>query len=332
MASDPRCHPWIELDRRAVGAMLAPVVSPGAVRAVTRVEGGLFNTLYRVDTADGAAFVLRVYADGRVGFDLERRLLPRLDATLPVPEVLFADDGERIGTPPYLVYRWIDGITLNDCRRRAPHALQTLAEPLGRLLARVAAAIRSLDDAAKADAAARDVRIAERLADTDERLRGDPARRRLGRTSADRLRALLAAGAPSLEALEDPPSLVHGDFGGRNVLVRETESGWEVSGVIDWEAAGAGSALWDVGSLFRYPRRYPPEFRTTFERGYRAAGGELPPGWWWLARLLDATRQVATLSEERELPIVFAECSELVESVVAEGIARRTAPEVELIV
>jgi len=32
----------------------------------------------------------------------------------------------------------------------------------------------------------------------------------------------------------------------------------------------------------------------------------------WTARLLDATRLVATLNEERELPVVFAECRKLI--------------------
>jgi hypothetical protein len=36
--------------------------------------------------------------------------------------------------------------------------------------------------------------------------------------------------------------------------------------------------------------------------------------------LLDATRLVATLNEERELPVVFAECRDLIEAVVTESV------------
>jgi hypothetical protein len=79
-----------------------------------------------------------------------------------------------------------------------------------------------------------------------------------------------------------------------------------------------GSGLWDVGSLFRYPRRYSPEFRAEFERGYRAARGELPDDWWPAARLLDSTRLVAILAEPQELPSVFAECRELIAAIVAD--------------
>jgi hypothetical protein len=71
-------------------------------------------------------------------------------------------------------------------------------------------------------------------------------------------------------------------------------------------------------SLFRYPRRYSETFRQRFERGYHDAGGALPEDWLRTARLLDATRLVATLNEERELPVVFAECRDLIETVVTE--------------
>jgi aminoglycoside phosphotransferase (APT) family kinase protein len=319
--SDPRVHPLIEIDRAVIEAMLAPILRGVGIRAIAPVEGGLTNTVCRVAADDGTVVALRVYASGRSGFELERRLLQRLVGVLPVPEVLFADAGGA-GGRPCLVYRWIQGITLNDCRRQvAPSALGVLAEPLGRLLARVAAQSHAEDllrDPATRERV-RDDGIAARIAQADEQLRAGLARGRIGGATADRLRERLASRADELAALDRSTALVHGDFGGRNLLVRATDGGgWEVGGVLDWESATLGSALWDVGHLFRYPRRYSPEFRADFERGYRAAGGELPHDWWRLARLLDATRLVATLDEPRELPTVFAECRELIASVVEE--------------
>jgi len=306
--SDPRCHPLIELDRATIEAMLAPVLRGAGIRGIAATEGGLTNTVCRVTADDGMVVALRVYPSDRSGFDLERRLLPRLEAALPVPHVLFADAGGA-GGHPYLVYRWIEGITLNECRRQvAPAELGVLAEPLGRLLARVASQ--------PPDGAMRNERIAIRIAEADAQLRAGLVRERIGGALSDRLRERLEAGAEELNALDRSTGLVHGDFGGRNLLVRTVgDGGWEISGVIDWESAAVGAALWDVGHLFRYPRRYSPEFRAAFARGYRAEGGELPRDWWRLARLLDATRLVATLGEPRELPGVFATCLELIASV-----------------
>jgi hypothetical protein len=74
--------------------------------------------------------------------------------------------------------------------------------------------------------------------------------------------------------------------------------------------------LWDVGSLFRYPHRYSEEFRALFAEGYGAAGGSLSPDWYMAARTVDSVRLVSILSEERELLGVFAECIELIQSIV----------------
>jgi aminoglycoside phosphotransferase (APT) family kinase protein len=313
---DPRVYPLIELDRGQLQAMLRPLLGGAGVRGVARVEGGLVNTTYRVAAgADHPVYAVRVYASGQAACHSERRLLAALAGRLPVPEVLLADPGGPTCAHPFVVYRWIDGITLNELRRRAGAGeLLALAEPLGRLAARIAG-IQADGDALLGREIGRlpTVRVSAALECADEQLRADLARDRLGATLADGLRERLAAAEPLLLVHEQKPGLLHGDFGGRNVLVRAGTTGeWEISGLLDWETAGQGTALWDVGSLFRYARRYSPEFRERFLSGYRAAGGALADGWWPAARLLDATRLVDTLSEARELPAVFAECRDLV--------------------
>jgi Ser/Thr protein kinase RdoA (MazF antagonist) len=215
---------------------------------------------------------------------------------------------------PFVVYRWIEGLTLNDfCRRAAPGEMDGLAEPLGTLAARVAGVRADEISGLELDV----VDIAAELDLAERQLRSGPARVRLGETLADGLRARLTAAGPQLLALDGSRGLLHGDFGGRNVLVRAGKAGaWEISGLLDWETAARGAALWDVGSLFRYPRRYSPAFRDAYARGYRAAGGDLGSGWWWTARLLDATRLVRILGQERELPNVFAECRDVIASML----------------
>jgi Ser/Thr protein kinase RdoA (MazF antagonist) len=110
--------------------------------------------------------------------------------------------------------------------------------------------------------------------------------------------------------------MLHGDFGGRNILVsQDSEASWRIAGLIDWEAAGRGCRLWDVGSLFRYGNRYSVDFRDRFEEGYNAMG-ELPCDWYRRCRLLDSLRLLDIVNGERELPDVFAECRGLIRSVI----------------
>lgn len=256
--------------------MLRPALGDAELYESVRAGGGLVNTVYRVTAGSPrASYALRVYAAGRPAFETECRLLSALAKTLPVPEVLFADASGRRCAHPYLVYRWIEGVSLNECRRQtSQEALLTLAEPLGRLLARIAFA------PLPADHFSRTIRVSTQLGRAGAQLRAGMARERLGGALADRLRECLNRSASALLALDQASALVHGDFGGRNILVKVNEGGgWSISGVIDWEEAATGSALWDAGSLFRYPpallRRVPRALRPRLPRRWRQPSARL---------------------------------------------------------
>jgi aminoglycoside phosphotransferase (APT) family kinase protein len=318
---DTRCFPLIEIELDQIRSFLSPLLKGLEITGVKRIEGGLVNTLYRVVPAEGcASLCLRIYAAGRLAWEKERNILMRVSGDLPVPEVLMAGCREVGFSHPYLVYRWIEGITLNECRRQMPPAaFISLAEPLGRLLARMAnlSFADAFDDELKSIRAG-STPMEKLLTINEERLQRGPARARLGAALADALRCQMDKNCVRLSALDRAFSLGHGDLSGRNLIVLPADGGdWRIAGLIDWETVFFGSSLWDIGSLFRYAKRYSENFRQRFERGYGEAGGTLPEDWWRTARLLDATKLVATLNEERELPLVFAECRELIEILVS---------------
>ncbi len=243
-----------------------------------RVEGGFTNTLLRVELED-ETLAVKLFAR-REACVIETAHLSSL-RNLAVPRVVHADS--RV---PVIIYPWIEARTFNDVRKADPARLAELAEPLGRTLAELAA-----QTAPRANPP-REVEAAIRAA--IDRLERGRARERLG-SIADRIIALFDGFAPP-----DEPVLVHGDFGGRNVLVDDNG----IAAIVDWEAATTGSPLWDVGSLFRYARRYDAAFRADFARGH----GGLPDGWHHTSRVLDATRLVAALDEDREAPSYHADC------------------------
>jgi aminoglycoside phosphotransferase (APT) family kinase protein len=321
---DTRCLPLVEVELDQVKALLSPLLKGRAITGIKRVEGGLTNSLYRVTLADkGMSLCLRVFAAGQLSWETERKILALVSASLPAPDVLLADCGRLNFSHPYLVYRWIEGITLNECRRQIPPAaFLSIAEPLGRLLATVASfSFPAIPGGVLTPAHAASSSMEVLLSVNEKSLQCGLARARLGSALANALWCRLEASAVRLSALDRATCLVHGDLSGRNIIVAPTnDSNWRISGLIDWEGAFSGSMLWDVGSLFRYATRYSEIFRQCFEQGYRNAGGVLPEDWWQTARFLDTTRLVATLNEERELPTVFTECRELIEAVVAEWV------------
>jgi len=111
---DSRCLPLVEVELDQIQALLSPVLKGAAIAGVERVEGGLTNTLYRITPADGGvSLCLRIFAAGRLSWERELKILARVSASLPVPNALLADCGGADFGYPYVVYRWIEGITLN---------------------------------------------------------------------------------------------------------------------------------------------------------------------------------------------------------------------------
>jgi aminoglycoside phosphotransferase (APT) family kinase protein len=295
--TDVRVFPLLDIPREQLEqAAGGPIVS------VERVDGGLTNTIHKVVLEDGDTLGIKHYAGGKDWFETELTTLTLLHGTVPVPEVVHANEERMV-----IAYRWIDGITLHELRKQGQlAAFATLAEPLGRVLAYIS----------HTDATA-PFELTPILEQCYAQLTSGRARKRIGPPLADSLRKAMEASEPQMAW--GSVCLSHGDLGHRNVLVYQAGDRWRINGVIDWETTTTGSPLVDIGSLFRYSKRYDAAFAAGFERGYRDGGGDLPEGWLLTSRLLDATWLVDMLDDEQEHPQVFADCVRLVANLVADA-------------
>ncbi len=295
--TDVRVFPLLEITREQLEQ-----AAGGPIASAERIDGGLTNTLHKVTLENGDALGIKHYAGGRDWFETELTTLTLLHGTVPVPEVVNANADRFV-----IAYRWIEGITLHDLRKQGQFAaFASLAEPLGRVCAWIA----------QTDATAT-FELAPILEQTYRQLTTGRARRRIGPPLADSLLKVMEAREP--EMAFGSVCLSHGDLGHRNVLVFQACDRWLINGVIVWETTTTGSPLTDVGSMFRYSKRYDAQFVDAFERGYRDAGGQLPEGWLMTSRLLDATWLVDMLDDEQEHTQVFADCVRLIATLVADA-------------
>jgi aminoglycoside phosphotransferase (APT) family kinase protein len=255
------------------------------------------NYVVRLDGLDDA-FVLRVYRADASACVRELQILTRLAATVPVPVVVHAEPGGDDGNA-FLLLRHVAGITFRQLRRTGDAAaLQEAAHSVGESLAVIgrqpgepACRRDPLDDAV---------------------LTSPVLRERVGGRLHDALLSYVASWRPRLAILRSQRDLIHGDFNKRNVLVRAVRGRWRVAAIVDWECAGAGTPLVDVGIFLRYERAQQPVAEPGFSRGYVDAGGFLPEDWMDLARAVDLSSLCGILAQDHVPADVVAEVRDLV--------------------
>lgn len=215
-------------------------------------ESGSTNATWIVEVEGGQRFVVREYRwpyqEQEPGRIRKEPILHRLLRThgIPAPEVLATSEGEwDAALLKYLPGRPLGEITNQLTAQARAQAWRSVGEVMHR--------VHSIDYST--DIAG--VIVGEKVRPFEEGSWGGfcragmikhavrlQKRRHDLRIDLDRLNTL---GDRFLPVLDDTPRvLLHNDSHPWNVLVEETEGGWECSGVLDWEHAWVGDPTWDL--------------------------------------------------------------------------------------
>ena len=289
------------------------------VADVLPLDGGLMNRNYRVRFADSAeAFVLRFFDRDPNACGKESAVLALVRDDVPVPEVLHVDQNGRDEFPPFLVARFVDGISMRDLRRHGDSRMVAdAAYDAGRVLARIARhqfeRAGLLTSALAIDSGAFEGKT---LCGVVDHFARSPVFRR--RVDSELRQRLLEWARSSEERFAEPSaaSLVHGDFNSPNILVREEGGTWVVAAILDWEFAFAGSVWCDVGNMLRYERADRPRYEPHFSRGCIDGGLQMPDDWRERARLADLPALSELLAREAVPDSVVDELRSLISATV----------------
>jgi aminoglycoside phosphotransferase (APT) family kinase protein len=251
------------------------------------LEGGFSGETFHAPGLDDPT-VVRIYRRDPGRAPIDAALLRLVADILPVPEVLEV----RLATaeaPGVLVTRKIVRGRPLDALLDDPDAApdwDRLGRSLGRALATLAG-VPFLRFGGFADA---DLHVEPGSMPTDLREWAERFRDtgRLSTWSTADWEGLLALVDAADETLwsdgELPrPVLAHSDFNAKNLLVDPDT--WELTGVLDWEFAHAGSCYADIGNLTRFEREpaFLAALRETVEH-YAPSGPEAPV---WRGRAVD---------------------------------------------
>lgn len=282
-----RRFPLIDVGIDVAERLLGPL---GASRPLSLelLAGGHINTNYAVSLGDGRRLVLRLYAHGEAVFRKETALLRALAGSVPVPRLHQAVLDPEVFEHPYAVLEWVDGTALNEALSSRPEEAAGIGEALASTLLRIGGHTLPAYPFAPFTEYIRQC-LFERGAE-----------RYLGAETASRLWDLAREESALLDELCRDETLVHGDFQGDNILLRETPGrGWEVAAVLDWEWANNSCYLRDLGSLLRLESAACADFQRGLEAGFEKGGAPLPRQWRRAARIWDTAAHCEKLAYPR---------------------------------
>ena len=212
----------------------------------TPLAGGYGGQTFAV-TAAGEDAVLRMYVRDPDRAVVDLALLRLVRGLLPVPRVLDAKTQASADGPPYVLLERLPGINGQMFVEGADEGLRRhFGEQLGGLLVRLGGMpFLRWGDLAGADLAV----VPFPPADLHQWYEQYADRLALDSGQAARLAGVLDQ-ADDLAAETDRVCLVHSDFNPKNLLVDPATG--DVTGLIDWEFAHAGSPYADLGNLLRF--------------------------------------------------------------------------------
>jgi len=287
------------------------LVSAFPKRKIARAEllaGGLINTNLKIHfESDFNPVVLRVYRDGASACNKEVAIHNLIRRDIPIPEILHVESN---GWPAFTVVEYVEGITFQQLKQTNDlTAIAQASTSAGKTLAAIGCFRFPASGALLASETSAALVLGEKFIEgphpipqiLDRFLDSPVLQRRVRAELVDRLHNFVWSYATVLPSIETECSLVHNDFGNRNILVREENGVWSVAAILDWELAFSGSPLLDVGHFLRYELDSRPMREPYFSRAFLEHGGTLPNNWQSIVKVIDLTGLVECLTHD-DLP------------------------------
>jgi len=213
------------------------------------LTGGYGGETYAVSAA-GEDAVLRLYVRNPSRAAVDVSLMRLVRGLLPVPRVLDAKPEVSNEGPPYVLTERLPGINLETYLETAGQAQrQRVGEQLGELLVRLS----GMPFLTFGEFVGRELAISpfgdeggglEQWFDQHVEAMG------LTRDQVDRMHGVIDRAEDLAATGVDRICLAHSDFNPKNLLVDPETA--EITGLIDWEFAFAGSPYTDLGNLLRF--------------------------------------------------------------------------------
>lgn len=250
------------------------------------VSSGCANINIKLDFKDtNKPKLLRVYLRDKEAALREQKLKQLIFESVPIPSINYIGE---LGGHTFALCDFLPGITLRQYLLNEPKPeIENIMRQVGQSLADI-----DKQNFPKAGFFDKELNIKETITQdsyiqfANQLLQDKTVYSALDDSVLNRIKVIIEKFS-SYFPNEKPSVLVHGDFGPENILVDHIDGKMQVSGILDWEYAFAGSSLHDVANMLRYAHQMPPEFKDAFIDGMQSSGVTLPDGWEISIKLLN---------------------------------------------
>lgn len=296
------------VEKRIVREIIREFDKGCTVQEIQPISMGCRNSNYTV-TTDRRKMLLRICPPDGDSSAKEILLFNELSGSVRMPEIFHVSTMNSTGRV-CLLYEFIDGVPLNKMISANGGATDELVMQAAQYSAFIHRCSKSLGSEFHA------FELPPFFIWYDVFLNSSRTQERLGEALTKHVRSFMQRKANDLlveiDALQ---SLTHGDYRPANMLI----DGKGRITVVDWEYAGYGHTLADIGQFFRYRQFYSNKHRRLFKREYDSiADKRLPENWYSLSRIRDLINPLQMLDAENDAQIKYQDLISVILDIINE--------------
>lgn len=307
-----RTIPYLELNKEQIQTLFKGIIKSEDIEYISRIDEGCRTTNYKIDTKSKESFILKIFFDNNESYRREIKLFNKLKKEIKVPEIYRFDNHEIIENREFVIYKRLKGQSLSNYVKEGniieEKFVQQVAKAMSSIHKNKYNKVGFLDD---------DLQIKSLVPPLCEWYRmfmGKNAQIRLGEKIKNDIYNIVDENRDILNALDDDPRMVHGDFQGTNILIDDNGN---LSGILDWEFCMAGHPLADIGQFFRYDEYFDKNLINAFEYEYKKQSDYiLTDDWYKISKIRDITNLIQLIDKEEDMPNKYFDIREKMKNIL----------------
>ncbi|MVX64957.1 aminoglycoside phosphotransferase family protein [Clostridium chromiireducens] len=304
-----RTFPFLKIDNNIIGELLEGILENDYITNVIPINEGCRTTNYIVDTnIPEKKYILKIFFSKEQNYKKEIKLLAKLkeDKLVNVATIYKVGNNEIIQNREYAIYEYMQGKTIGKAISEGYSIENNFIKDVAQFLAQIHS--YKFEKAGFLDENLKVVNELPPLILWYEKFMGSKAKERLGKDLVHKILYIVNKNGHILNKLDNDIRLVHGDFQGTNILIKDNKLG----GVIDWEFAMAGHPLADIGQFFRYEEYFSKDMIKVFEEEYnKISSYKLTNDWYEISKLRDLANLIQLINGEGNMPNKYSNIKDI---------------------